>query len=40
MITDCLTIRRPGGAPKKFADNRRRFHETVMKPMGLSIEAA
>lgn len=35
-----VTIRFPDRDPKKFADNLRRFHETVMKPMGLAIGAA
>ena len=31
-----VTIRFPDREPKKFADSLRRFHETVMRPMGLA----
>jgi probable F420-dependent oxidoreductase len=31
-----VTIRFPDREPKKFADSLRRFHETVMKPMGVA----
>ncbi len=32
-----VTIRFPDRDPRVFADSLRRFHDTVMKPLGLAI---